>query len=197
MVDIDEQVVDLCREYLPSLSQGSFEDSRVELLHVDALKYLDDTTEKFDVVIIDLTEPLEEGPSYLLYTREFYQGLQDKLTPDGLIALQSGSTSMIIALGFIAVANTLATAFSVVAPYQTEIPSFGGTWGFAVASRNLDPRALSPEEVDSRTSSRINKGLRFYDGLTHRGIFSLPKYLREEMAREKRIITRDQPLFTY
>ncbi|UCC60569.1 MAG: polyamine aminopropyltransferase [Dehalococcoidia bacterium] len=197
MVDIDRQVVDLCRKYLPSLSQGAFEDGRVELLHVDALKYLEDTKENFDVVIIDLTEPLEEGPSYLLYTREFYQGLKDKLTPDGLIALQSGSTSMIIAFGFTAVANTLGTAFSIVAPYQTEIPSFGGTWGFAVASQNLDPRELLPEEVDRRISSRINKDLRFYDGITHRGIFSLPKYLREEMNRDKRIITRDQPLFTY
>jgi len=197
MVDIDKKVPDICKKFLPSLGQDSFEDSRVELLHIDAMKYLDETQEKFDVIIIDLTEPLEEGPAYLLYTQEFYQGLKEKLTQDGLVALQSGSTSMVISLGFIAVANTLRTAFSVVAPYQAEIPSFGGTWGFAVASQNLDPRELSPEEVDRRLSRRVSKPLRFYDGLTHRGMFSIPKYLREEMAREKRIITRDQPLFTY
>lgn len=197
MVDIDKEVPDICKRFLPSLGQDSFEDSRVELLHIDAMKYLDETQEKFDVIIIDLTEPLEEGPAYLLYTQEFYQGLKEKLTQDGLVALQSGSTSMVISLGFIAVANTLRTAFSVVAPYQAEIPSFGGTWGFAVASQNLDPRELSPEEVDRRLSRRVNKPLRFYDGLTHRGMFSIPKYLREEMAREKRIITKDQPLFTY
>ena len=197
MVDIDKKVPDICKEFLPFLSQGSFEDSRVELLHIDAMKYLDETREKFDVIIIDLTEPLEEGPAYLLYTQEFYRGLKGKLTQDGLVALQSGSTSMVISLGFIAVANTLRTAFSVVAPYQSEIPSFGGTWGFAMASQNLDPRELSSEEVDRRLSRRVNKPLRFYDGLTHRGMFSIPKYLREEMAREKRIITRDQPLFTY
>jgi spermidine synthase len=197
MVDIDKEVPDICKRFLPSLGQDSFEDSRVELLHIDAMKYLDETREKFDVIIIDLTEPLEEGPAYLLYTQEFYQGLKEKLTQDGLVALQSGSTSMVISLGFIAVANTLRTAFSVVAPYQAEIPSFGGTWGFAVASQNLDPRELSPEEVDRRLSRRVSKPLRFYDGLTHRGIFSIPKYLRAEMAREKRIITKDQPLFTY
>jgi len=197
MVDIDKMVPDICKEFLPSLGQGSFEDSRVELLHMDAMKYLDETQEKFDVIIIDLTEPLEESPAYLLYTQEFYQGLKGKLTEEGLVALQSGSTSMVISLGFIAVANTLRTAFSMVAPYQAEIPSFGGSWGFAVASQNLDPRELSQEEVDRRLSRRVNKPLRFYDGLTHRGMFSIPKYLREEMAREKRIITKDQPLFTY
>ncbi len=197
MVDIDKKVPDICKKFLPSLGQDSFEDSRVELLHMDAMKYLDETQEKFDVIIIDLTEPLEEGPAYLLYTQEFYRGLKEKLPPDGLVALQSGSTSMVISLGFIAVANTLRTAFSVVAPYQAEIPSFGGSWGFAVASQNLDPRELTPDEVDRRLSRRVSKPLRFYDGLTHRGIFSIPKYLREEMARDKRIITKDQPLFTY
>jgi len=197
MVDLDRKVVDTCRKLLPSLSRGAFEDTRLELLHLDAMKYLEETREKFDVIIIDLPEPLEEGPAYLLYTREFYGDLKDKLTPNGLIGLQAGATSMIISYGFVAVANTLATAFSVVAPYQAEIPSFGGSWGFAVASNSLDPRQLSPEEIDRRISDRVNGRLRFYDGLTHRGIFSIPKYLREEMAADKRIITRDEPLFTY
>jgi spermidine synthase len=197
MVDIDREVVDICRRLLPSLSDGAFEDSRVELLHTDVLKYLEETGEKYDVIIIDLTEPLEEGPAYLCYTSEFYRSLGPRLTPDGLVALQSGSTSMIISLGFIAVANTLATAFHVVAPYQTEIPSFCGTWGFAVASQGPDPRELSPEEIDRRLAGRVTRPLRFYDGLTHRGMFTIPKYLREEMAREKRIITRDRPLFTF
>lgn len=197
MVDLDRKVVETCRDLLPSLSRGAFEDTRLELLHVDAMKYLEETQEKYDVIIIDLPEPLEEGPAYLLYTREFYGDLKDKLTSNGLIGLQAGSTSMIVSYGFVAVANTLATAFSVVAPHQAEIPSFGGSWGFAVASNNLDPRQLSPEEIDRRISDRVNGNLRFYDGLTHRGMFSIPKYLREEMAADKRIITRDEPLFTY
>lgn len=197
MVDIDKKVIDICQEFLPSLNQGSFQDSRVELLHLDAQKYLAETQEKFDVIVIDLTEPLEEGPAYLLYTREFYQELREKLTADGLISLQAGSTSMVFSLTFLAVVNTLRTAFSVVAPYQAEVPSFGSTWGFAVASQTLDPLKLSPEEVERRLSSRVSRTLRFYDGLTHQGMFSLPKYLREEIARKKQIITKDQPLFTY
>ena len=197
MVDLDRKVVDICREYFPSLSRGAFDDSRVELLHTDAMKYIEEADEKFDVVIIDLTEPLEEGPSYLLYTREFYGDLRGKLAPDGVVTLQAGSTSMVIVSGFVAVINTLRTAFSVVAPGQAEIPSFGGTWGFAVASQGPDPRALSPDEVDRSLAERVREPLRFYDGLTHRGMFTVPRYIREEIARDKRIITRDNPLFTY
>jgi spermidine synthase len=197
MVDLDKKVVDICREYLPSLNDGAFDDSRAELLHVDAMKYLDETQERFDVVIIDLTEPLEEGPAYLLYTQEFYAGLREKLTAGGVIGVQSGSTSMVIAHGFTAVAKTLGTAFSIVAPYQAEVPAFGGTWGFCIASQESSIVGLSPEEVDRRIGDRVGKPLRFYDGVTHRGMFSLPRHLRESVATEKRIITRDKPLFTY
>jgi spermidine synthase len=197
MVDLDKKVVDLCREFLPSLSEGAFDDSRVDLLHVDALKYLEDTDETYDIVIIDLPEPLEEGPAYLLYTQEFYRDLKKRLAPGGLMSLQAGSTSMMISYGFAAVVGTLATAFPVVAPYQAEVPAFGGTWGFAVASEGLDPRDIPAEEVDRRLESRVSRPLRFYDGIAHRGMFSLPKYLRDEIADNKIVITRDQPLYTY
>jgi spermidine synthase len=197
MVDLDKQVVDVCRQYLPFLSDGAFDDGRTELLHLDAMKYLEETELRFDVVIIDLTEPLEEGPAYLLYTKEFYRGLLDRLAPGGMMALQAGSTSMVISYGFSTVIRTLRTAFEVVAPYLTEIPAFGGTWGFAVASRDIDPTRLIPDEVDRRIAERVRKPLGFYDGMTHHGIFSLPKQLRTEIASDTRIITKDQPLFTY
>jgi spermidine synthase len=87
--------------------------------------------------------------------------------------------------------------FSVVAPYQAEIPSFGGPWGFAAVSQTVDPRELSPQEIDRRLASRVKGRLRFFDGLAHPGIFSLPKYLRQQIAQEKRVITKDQPVFTY
>ncbi len=197
MVDLDKKVVDLCKELLPALSDGAFDDPRTELVHDDAMKYLDETQLKFDVVIIDLPEPLEEGPAYLLYTEEFYKDLLNKLSPDGLMCLQAGSTSMVIAHGYSAVINTMKTTFSIVAPYQAEIPAFGGTWGFAVASQNSDPYKLTPEEVDSRITSRINKPLKYYDGITHRGMFSLPKNLRDQISSETRVITKGNPLFTY
>jgi spermidine synthase len=197
MVDIDRKVPQICQKYLPSLSQGAFGDSRLELIYTDALKYVAGTKEKFDVMILDLTEPLEEGPAYLLFSKEFYQDLSKKLKSGGIMALQAGATSVMFPSTFLAVVNTLKAVFSVVAPYQAEIPSFGGPWGFAVASQALDPRELSPQEIDRRIASRVRGKLRFYDGLAHPGIFSLPKYLRQQMAKEKRVITKDKPVFTY
>ncbi|MCL0095591.1 polyamine aminopropyltransferase, partial [Dehalococcoidia bacterium] len=185
MVDIDAEVIDVCKRLLPAHHQGSFDDPRVELLHLDARKYLAETEEQFDVIIIDLSDPVEGGPAYLLYTETFYRLLKGKLAADATFALQAGSTCLGEATQlYTAVNNTLKTAFSVVAAYEANVPSFGGPWGFSLASLKFDPLRLSPEEVDRRISHRLNKPLTFYDGQTHQGLFFIPKYLRDAIDSE-------------
>ncbi len=197
MVDVDDEVISLSRKYLPDHSQGAFEDRRTELHHTDARDYLARSKDRFDVVIIDLPDPIEEGPAYLLYTREFYRIVYDKLNEDGLIAVQAGSASVNELLNLTAVNNTLKSVFPIVATYTAHIPCFGGPWGFCLASRKHDLFRLSPAEVDGRISARSLTGLKFYDGLTHQGMFSLPRYVREAAARQTRIITDKDPLYLY
>ncbi len=198
MVDIDEEVIDICRRLHPTWHQGSFEDSRLELRFVDARKYLEECVnmgDKFDVFILDLPEPIEEGPAYLLHTTEFYQVGREKLAPDGIISLQAGSSSWGNHRCFTAIINTLKAVFPLVFPYDTFIPSYGGTWGFALASPKLSPPTAA--EVERRIASRMAGGLRFYDGIAQQGLFSLPKNLREAIAEEQRVITTEQPFFIY
>ncbi len=197
MVDIDAEVVALCQQVLPEHSRGAFADKRTELHHVDARSYLAECQEQFNIIIIDLPDPIEKGPAYLLYTQEFYQVVRDRLTADGVICVQSGSAAWIELLNFTAVYNTLKSVFSIVCPYWTDVPAFGGPWGFCSASQTLSPFQLSPAEVDKRISDRSLAGLKFYDGLTHQGMFSLPKYLRGELAKPGRLITDNEPLSIY
>jgi len=197
MVDIDAEVIAICKKYLPNFSQGAFEDRRTELHHVDAREYLAKSKEAFDIIIIDLPDPIEEGPAYLLYTQEFYQLVRDRLTANGIISVQAGSASWTELLNFTAVNNTLKSVFPIVCPYQVDVPCFGGPWGFCLASLNLNPALLSVTEIDDRISARQLKGLKFYDGLTHQGMFSLPKHLRDELCRQTRLITDNQPLYIY
>jgi spermidine synthase len=197
MVDIDEEVIALSRRYLPNHSHGAFEDRRTELYHVDARDYLAKSHEKFDIIIIDLPDPIEEGPAYLLYTREFYQIVGERLTNNGLITVQAGSASLNELLNFTAVNNTLKSVFPIVNPYKIDIPCFGGPWGFCLASRKLNPALLSPDEVDNKLAARSLNGLKLYDGLTHQGMFSLPRYIREVMASQHTVITDKEPLYLY
>jgi spermidine synthase len=197
MVEIDEEVTALSRQYLPGLSRGAFEDRRTELYHTDARDFLAKSRDRFDIIIIDLPDPIEKGPAYLLFTREFYRIALDRLTENGLMAVQAGSASLTELLNLTAVNNTLRSVFPVVVACAVTVPCFGGPWGFCIASRKLDPSRLSPAEVNQRIAGRSLTGLKFYDGLAHQGIFSLPLYLREALAKQRRIITDENPLYLY
>lgn len=197
MVDIDQEVVEACKTHLPDWHQGAFDDPRVDLKFLDARQYLEETKDTYDIMIIDLSEPVEEGPAYLLYTKEFYKIVQRRLTKEGIIALQAGTTAVTALLNLTAVTATLKTAFPVVAVYQATIPSFGLPWGFALASKKHDPMAVTAEEMDRRIADRIKGELVYFDGLTHHGQFFLPKCIRAKMAQNDRIIEDNHPLFTY
>jgi spermidine synthase len=194
MIDIDKDVIKVCKKYLPEYSQGAFDDKRTELRHEDARAYLEKSEEKFDAIIIDLTEPIEEGPAYLLYTKEFYQMVNDRLTSNGLMSVQAGCASMVELLNFSAVYQTLKSVFPVVLPYQADIPSFGGPWGFCLASKGIVPP--SQAEIDKRIAARSLK-LRYYDGLTHQYMFSVPKPIRKYLDEQTRSISDKEPLYIY
>jgi len=197
MVDLDKEVVDVCRRFLPSFHQNSFDDPRVELHFADARQFLAKNNDKFDIIIIDLADPLAGGPARFLYTREFYQIIKQRIEPEGIMSVQAESATWTDLENFTILASTLKTVFPVIRPYQTHIPSFTCLWGFISASENLDPTKLAPEETDARIRVRISKELKSYDGLTHEAMFTIPKHIRQQLAATKKIATDKEPIFTY
>jgi len=197
MVDIDEEVVELCRRFLPSWHRKAFDDPRAELHFADARKYLEESSDEFDVIIIDLVDPLEHGPARLLYTREFYQIVRQRLGHAGIMSVQAEPSEWKNLDNFTAIANTLRNVFSIARPYQVHVPSFFGLWGFVSASQSLDPSELTPEEIDARISTRISKRLESYDGLTHQAMFTIPKHIRRKLAASRKIITDERPISAY
>ena len=203
MLDLDKEVVELCRQYLPEHHQGAFDDPRLELRHQDARQYLASCDETFDVIVLDLVDPLEEGPSYLLYTREFYEIARSKLRPGGILVTQAGPAGLLnYTECFTAIARTLSTIFPKVRPYAVYVPAFTTPWGFVVAQaeNSLHPdrpelNQVEPQAIDGLISQRLSRELRYYDGVAHRNMFALPKYLRQGIAAEQRIVTDDEPVF--
>jgi len=197
MVDIDEKVIDVCRRFLPFFHQNSFDDARAVLHFADARKYLEQSNEKFDVIIIDLADPLADGPARLLYTQEFYQLAKQRLHANGIMSVQAESAGLADVQNFTAIVHTLGTVFSIVCPYQAHIPAFTDLWGFAAVSQSLNPTELTAGEVDTRISSRIAKELKSYDGLTHCAMFTIPKHIRQQLTAAKRLITDKDLIVTY
>ena len=155
MVDIDGEVVELCKKHLPEMHQGAFEDKRSEVRHEDARGYLERTSERFDFITVDLVEPLEEGPACMLFTKEFYTLVRDRLTPGGAMTLQAGMTKLGELEFFTSIHRTLREVFPIVAAYQSFISCFGTPWGFVTAAKKVDPRQQTPQAVDKLIAERL------------------------------------------
>ena len=179
MVDLDGEVVDICRRFLPNHHRGAFDDPRVELHFADARQYLETTSQTFDVILIDLPDPQEAGPAGALYTRNFYDLLRRRLNPGGVVAVQSEQCMTGNLDAFSAIGSTLRSVFPGVFPYHAMIPSFSFDWGFNVASLGPSPLELTADEIDRRLRERGCDSLRSYDGQAHAGMFMLAKHLRD------------------
>ena len=193
MVDLDEEVVKICREHLPSWHQGAFDDPRLTLFHRDARAFLEEVPDRYDVIILDLPEPVDEGPSYLLFTREFYLLCRDRLHPGGVVVTQAGCSSPINPVTFHSVSMTMEQAFDRVTPFETFVPSFGSTWGMVMASAGRTPDEIPAGEL-KRRMSELNSGLRFLDRDFFPAALSLPRYHREGRERTGRVISDGKPL---
>ena len=181
MVDIDGELVNACRRLLPEWSDGAFDDSRAEVIIGDAKKYVETSREQFDVIVGDLTEPLEDSPSHLLHSTEFYKAIRARLSARGVYALQasmSGPHNYQLHARMIA---TLRKAFDRVYPYSTYVPAFDTEWGFALCGGLLDPRSEATSEAVGEHAEKCG-GLKFYDVESHRRMFNLGRFLRDAYA---------------
>ncbi len=195
MVDLDSEVVELCRKYLPNHHQGSFDDPRTNLLHEDARGYLENTSDSYDAIILDLVDPLEGGTAALLYTREFYAIAKARLNPGGVLVTQSGPAGLLnFTECFTTIFNTLGTIFAHTKAVQVHIPAFQTLWGFTIASDTPFPQ-VSEEGIDAEVARRLSKPLKYYDGESHRNMFALPKFQREGFKSEKRVNRDADPVF--
>jgi spermidine synthase len=192
MVDIDKQLVELCQKYLPEWSEGAFSNSKTDLVYGDAREFVEGTQNKYDVVISDLTEPIEKSPSVYLFTEEFFFRVFEILREDGLLVLQAGSTDPVYNQFYCSLAKTIQRVFSLVYPYWTFVLSFGLPWGFILASKSNDPLKLSEDEISGRIRDRKIRKLRYYHPGLHRSYFALPLYLLENL-KEGKILTDKKP----
>jgi len=171
MVEIDREVVEVSRRYLPAISSGAFENPRARLRIEDGVAFVRTTTERFDAILVDSTDP--KGPGIALFSHEFYRACARVLTPSGVLAAQSGSPLYQRNL-MEDVSRHLSAVFSTVAPYWGAVPAYPGTlWSFTFASMATDPRP-SNEELSRRISSRGLGALRYYSPGTHHAAFALP-----------------------
>jgi spermidine synthase len=192
MVDLDQELVEVCREWLPTFHQGAFDDPRTEAVFADGRGWLASQEDaSFEVIILDLTEPLEEGPALKLFTREMYDLAQRKLAPGGLLAVQSGSAGPWCRL-LPDLHCTLRSVFPRVWAYSAFVPSFMELYGFHLAG-GADFAWPAAATLASRLQAQKVTSLRWLEPGWGAALPHLPLYLQERLDREGRVLTDAQP----
>ncbi len=164
MVDLDGEVVELCRQHLGSWHCGAFDDPRAHLVIADGKKFVEDDDKRYDVIIIDVVDMLDNGPAQALYTKQFYELLKLRVREGGIVVVQGMEFSFLDDKGHAAVMRTLRTVFSEVHSYSTLIPSFLSAWGFLIASDWFVPQDWSAEAIDRAIKTKL--GTKYLSHLT-------------------------------
>jgi spermidine synthase len=183
MVDIDGEVVELSRRFLPEWSDGAFEDPRARLIVGDALAFLAKETGTYGVIISDLTEPLEDSPSNPLFCEAVFKDIKRCLAPGGVYVLQASTAGFHNMRLHAKMARTLRAHYRYVSSFYAHVPAFDNDWAFLACSDAVDVAALDPQRIDAYVAGLRGESY-FYDAQTHRRIFSLPLYLRRELEKD-------------
>jgi spermidine synthase len=174
MVEIDGAVVEACRRHMPALGAGAFDDPRAEVLIEDGMAFMRDSKDRFDVVIVDSTDPM--GPSVPLFGDGFYSDVRRRLTERGIVVCQSG-------VGFMQPDEATSTyarlrrLFADATLYMTQVPTYAaGLMLLGWGSNSGEPRA-TPLATLERRWREAGLATRYYSPAIHAAAFALPPYL--------------------
>ncbi len=176
LAELDEDVVQTAREHLQAVHQGALADARVEVRIGDGMALIDATDERFDLLLMDLTDP--DTPASELYSAAAFARLKRVLAPGGALVLHLGSP-VFHPQQVAALSARLRGQFAVVRCYGLYIPLYGAYWGLAVASDELDPAAMEPVQLDEHMQRRGLRELHYYNAEVHGALFALPNYYRQ------------------
>ncbi len=174
MVEIDEQVVEVCKKYLPKTA-CAFDDKRVHLFIQDGLKYIRKCENQYDLIIVDSTDPF--GPGEGLFTKEFYGNCYKALNESGIMVNQHESPFYHDdAIAMQRAHKRIVESFPISKVYQVHIPTYpSGHWLFGFASKKFHPI----KDMDEARWNALGLATRYYNSELHRGAFALPNYVED------------------
>ena len=178
-VEIDAGVIELCRRWLPSLSDGAFNHPKARVVITDGARFAAECPDRFDLVIVDSTDP--QGPGAVLFTTPFYRDVRRLLNPGGIMVTQCGNPSIRPdELGDTQAAQK-AAGFAHVDYYLTVVPTYIGG-GMALGFATDDPERTRLDAAELRRRG-VPAGLRYYTPELHLGAFAHPAWMIERVGR--------------
>ena len=177
LCEIDRRVIDLCRAHFPEVSAAAYDDPRTRIVIADGTKFVAETDERFDVIMVDSTDPI--GPGVVLFTREFYADCRKVLAKGGLLTTQNG-------LPFLQAAELKRSVgyfrelFNDAFAYLATTPTYvGGPMSFGWASDDGELRQHKRRKIERRYAKAGAFPTRYWRPDVHVAAFALPAYVRE------------------
>ena len=197
MVDIDGDVVELSKKYLPEWSAGAFDDPRANVIIGDALAFIKQPG-TFDAIVSDLTEPLPDSPSFPLFNGEVFRDIKARLAPGGVYVLQASTAGFHNMALHAKMARSLRAHFAHVASFFTHVPAFDNDWAFIACSDGQDVAALAPERIDAYVSAVARRELflrcRNASPPVQPAALPAPRARQSRRRLRLRLIVDDEPL---
>jgi spermidine synthase len=174
MVEIDEEVIRVSKQFLPSISKNAFEDPRANIVIQDAVQWVKGAIEKFDVILVDRTDSVDDtdGISGDLYTSKFYKDCKNILNPQGILVAQAG----MITFSGGSITTDLCNAAQVwtkTSLFITAVPSYSGGFQAMLWASDWNITSVSDQDLVARQNL---PDLKYYDARIHRASFALPKF---------------------
>lgn len=175
MVEIDPAVIEMAKQYFPQHSQGAFDHPKARIVIADGVKFVNESSEQFDVIISDSTDP--EGPAQALFSTDFYTAIANRLTDDGIFVAQNG-VPFLQMNELIDTITRFKPLFADYTCFTSAVPTYvGGIMTLAWGAKHIDSRLTSFSQLSERQSER-GVTTRYYTPALHLASFALPAYVQ-------------------
>ncbi len=171
MCEIDKMVVETSEKHFPHLTRG-LTDPRARVVFEDGKTYVDRGRNQFDIMILDLSDPV--GPAADLFQKKFHQRVYEQLKEDGILVAQTESP-FYNQKTVRSLYRNLKEIFPIVRMYTCFMPIYPSTyWSFAFCSKKYDPLA----DFDEKRCEKLKLKTRYYNAGIHRASFALPEFVK-------------------
>ena len=179
VVEIDGSVIELSKQFLPSICGDAFDDSRAEVMIGDGARFVAEGGGQFDVIIVDSPDPV--GPAGVLFERRFYNDCKSCLAVGGVIVTQNG-VPFLQGEELRSTVRHLRSLFADATCYLAPVPIYvGGFMAFGWASDDPKLRQVAGKTLAKR-AAKAKLATRYYTSAIHEAAFALPAYVEELIA---------------
>ena len=180
-VEIDASVVAFSKEHFPEFTRPVLSEPRFDLVIDDGMNYVAKTDRRFDVIIVDSTDPL--GPGKVLFSERFYRACRRCMNDGGVMVTQNG-VPILQSDELVTGIRKFRRLFTDGACYVAAIPTYvGGHMAMGWASDNPKLRGLTVATVAGRYRRAGSFPTKYWTPEVHVAAFALPRFIADKVAR--------------